>query len=183
MGRKPKAKRIEVKSSFADMAKAGMTTLPQVLVDHFKALGKTVLLVYAGSSASAHNASYARFPVYVDQLPEDLLKQIRAGFDPWDRNGGVLKRGDCIVVEQSIEARDFFEQRDKETLENQMDVADAKPVEVNDNLRASLIRHGIDGSRNLSKAQILPVTAGSIRNQAIGGPEIAARVAEHLNTL
>lgn len=92
----------------ATRPRPSVTSLPQEFVDFFNAKGKQIFLAYAHSISLSAARVYGRTPVLFEDLPSDLQKIAVTAFDNPAKNSGLLMRGDCCLMEQSIEERNAW---------------------------------------------------------------------------
>jgi hypothetical protein len=92
----------------ATRPRPSVTALPEEFVSYFNAKGMQIFLAYNASISLASARVYGRTPVFFEDLPSDLQKLAAAVFDSPTRNNGLLIRGDCCLMQQSIEERNAW---------------------------------------------------------------------------
>lgn len=146
---------------------AAQTELPKPLVEFFANQGCQVHFVWADARLLAQESTYGRFPIQVEDLPDDLLKEIKPWFEDWTKHGGQLRRSDAVAVYQSLEARDSWrvENIAQEHQREQSFMHQGEEIEAR--LRAAGLRGTVDASR------VTPIA-----DHIVGGPELMKMLEE-----
>lgn len=149
-----------------------MTAVPKAIIDAYAAQNMQVFFTYGGPVATTRASAYRCLPVLASDLDEfvskDEKERILLDFEPTDRTGGVLRRGDAVLVSQPLAARDYFRGEALRRRIAQEDATDASSEQLEELLRQN------SGGRDLPRGLVtVPSgTGASVREQAIGGPEI-----------
>lgn len=153
-----------------------VTDIPEALTEYFHGLGKQLLFVRNDVRSMMVESTYERHPVLVDDLPEELKKVCRGAFMAPERNYGELHRGDCILVSQSYDARDFWREQHGKAQE----AADAYYRNLADNVTEETERRardkGVLGRRGM--VEVRPDSVGPLSDHVTGGPEIQRMIQE-----
>lgn len=130
-----------------------MTYLPAELVDHFEAQGFKVTMASRLPDEVAKLAGYARHPIAISDLPEEL--QERNGlalrkYGIWTDPAGLLYKGDCYLYQQSYEAHDaqMAEGRDMWLQQDRGEVDHERAEELTDKI------FGETRDRNIARVQV-----------------------------
>lgn len=148
-------------------APASQTEVPKELAEYFQDQGCQVHFVWADARLLAQESTYGRFPIQVEDLPEDLVKKIRPWFEDPAKHGGQLRRSDAVVVYQSMEARDAWRLEAVQQEHARENAFLHQGDEIEARLRAAGLRGTVDASR------VTPI-AGHV----IGGPELMKMLEE-----
>jgi len=148
-------------------ASASQTEVPKDLVEYFENQGCQVHFVWADARLLAQESTYGRFPVQVEDLPEELVRQIRPWFEDPAKHGGQLRRSDAVVVYQSLEARDAWRVEAIEMEHKREQAFMHQGEEIEARLRAAGLRGSVDASR------VTPIA-----DHVVGGPELMKMLEE-----
>lgn len=151
------------------------TSIPDEIREYYAARGKRLGLIHAHPTATAMARGYGREVVLIDDLPEELHRVARAAFDRPERYDGELRRGDCVLVAQSIEERDMWE---GEFLRRKLAIEDDHRFSaeaMQDELRARLPQQGAEW------VQVRPEQVKPLSDHVSGGPDFARRVQQELS--
>lgn len=157
---------VEVKRSEPRIAE--LTALPLDLVEHFENQGKQILLVHGGPVSMAENSSWGRTPVYYDDLPPNLQALCRSSFENPEKHGGLLSRGNAMLVEQSFEQRDFFRGINSERQRQMEDASDF----AHEGLNEMVQQKAHDAGFGKGMVEVRQVSRTRVRDQGIGGQEL-----------
>lgn len=149
-----------------------LTHLPEALEAWAAGKGYVLTLIHADPRNLAQESTYGRVPLYVEDLPDEVVKACRARFEPAEKHGGHLHVGDCLVACQSLEeqsawrehAKDENERYDRYYEETEMQRLDSAVHQMN----AEAKRRG-----GGALAEIHPKKVGRVSDHVFGGKEAA----------
>lgn len=142
-------------------APASQTEVPRALVDFYRNQGCQVHFVWADSRLLAQESTYGRFPVQIEDLPPEIVKEIKPWFEDPAKHAGQLRRSDAVVVYQSLDARDGWRLEAIQQEQMREDAFMHQGEEIEARLRGAGLRGTVDASR-----------VGPIASHIIGGPEL-----------
>ena len=95
-----------------------MTYLPPELVDYFASLDAQIALRQRSADVLGMDYAIGWRPVEIEALPEEIAAQVRAAFEIRD---GHAQRGDCLLAQRSLAAREDQNERMEEQRRAQLD--------------------------------------------------------------
>lgn len=148
-----------------------MTRVPDAIVELYAEKDHQVFFTYGGPVATTRASAYRCLPVLakdIEDIPEDERLRILLEFEPIERTGGLLKRGDAVLVSQPYAARDYYRGEAERRRLAQEDATDASSEQLEELLKENL------GGKPLPRGLVTipPGTGAKVADQAIGGPEI-----------
>lgn len=150
------------------------TSIPEEIKEFFAAKGKRLGLVFAHPMNAGVVRAYGREVVLLEDLPSELHRVARSAFDRPEKYDGELRRGDCVLVAQSLEEREMWEGEFERRRLMTEDDARFSAEALQDELRAKLPREG-SGWVQIRPEQVRPIT-----EHVSGGPDFARKVQQEL---
>jgi hypothetical protein len=95
-----------------------MTYLPPELVDYFTSLDSQIALRQRSADVLGMDYAIGWRPIAIEALPDEIAAQVRAAFEI--REGHAL-RGDCLLAQRSLAAREDQNERTEEQRRAQLD--------------------------------------------------------------
>jgi len=148
---------------------AYISDVPKELKEHLASQDKDCFFAHAGSLSAAQQAAWRRTPVLFDDLPESLKPKMRAYFERPETSGGLLKRGDAILFEVPVAAREHYRGVIAKRIADQMDASDRTAEDLDEEFRRKAAEGGLRGDPHISARRM---SRGTAKDQAIGGREI-----------
>jgi len=147
--------------------------IPQEITEYFHSMGKMCGLVYAAAGNLGQQRAYGREVVLLDELPVPLQRIARSSFDNPKKYDGELRLGDCILVSQSKENHDFWQEQFDERrrqLEDDQSFIDS----FNEPLEQAMRNAGVPVNQNPVHFQ--PITDSKFSDHVQGGKDLAAEI-------
>lgn len=147
--------------------------IPQEIIEHFHSIGKRVGLVFAAAGNLGQQRAYGREVVLLEELPVELQRIARSSFDNPKKYDGELHLGDCILVAQTEENHQFWQDQFDER-RRQLEDDQSFLESFNEPIDQAMRNAGVPANQNPVHFQ--PVTDSKFSDHVKGGKDLAAEI-------
>jgi len=151
------------------------TAIPEKLLEHFAAEGKRLTLTSAMSVNVTMRMAEGRRVVMVEDIPEQLFKEVKYFFDRPSKWDGELHVGDCVLVAQTLENHAFYERQ----IEERRRFIEENTNEAGDLMQKSqeILRRAGAPEQSKTWVDIHPTSSTKVSDHVKGGADLAAEIA------
>lgn len=162
-------------------ARPELTKIQPEILEYFASQGKQAFLAHGTADAMAWQSAFQCSPVYWDDIHDDVLKKkMRAWFAPPERTAGIVMRGTMTLVEQSLEARDYFRGDSERKKMAMMDASDNAAEEIEEQINK--IAHERNPNRKGKFVDVRQVAGPKVEEQAVGGQQLLEQMLQAKGT-